>query len=324
VLLACGAARAESARAPTLTGGQEQKARITTASGVRLRGAPAPSAAEVGRLSLGVVVRELGRSDAKVRVGEAEDYWYRVAAEDGAEGWVFGALTEAFDSSRRGEIYLRIAEARLNYAAASFADLADTVRFLDRALKDVTAREARADLELARLLSLARSFASFDIEGLRKQPFKGWAAEHEKEIVYSEPAGQYYVRSELLWGLQKQYAGLPAAERAAWAAAENPLPGECEGYLPCMLYAQMETNGRYLTLYPKGQHADDAAGAIADLLSSVAEDLKEKNPVYIVPAEDRAEFRTQLAKLRALLAPVKGTRAAEALKLLDALGRHFR
>jgi hypothetical protein len=162
------------------------------------------------------------------------------------------------------------------------------------------------------------------MEGLGKQPFKSWVQGHEKEVVYSEPAGQYFVRSELLWGLQKKYAGLPAAERAAWAAAQNPLPGECEGYLPCMLHLEMETNARYLGLYPRGPHAGEAVGALADLFSAIAEDAKQPDPVYVVPAEDRADFRTQLAKLRALLAPLGGPRAAEALRLLDATARRFR
>ncbi|HZI17851.1 MAG TPA: SH3 domain-containing protein [Pyrinomonadaceae bacterium] len=317
-------AAAPAARAALAPSAQAQKSRITTASGVRLRGAPSGTAAEVARLRLGSLLRELGRSDAKARVGESEDYWYRVATPEGVEGWVFGALTEAFDPARAEEIYLRLAEARVNYAAATFADLADTVRFLDRALKEVKTRETVAELELARLLTLSRSFASFDIEGLTKQPFKGWVQEHDKEIVYSEPAGQYYVRSELLWGLQKKYSGLPVAERVAWAAAQNPLPGECEGYLPCMLHLTLETSGKYLALYPQGPHADDAAGEVADLLSSVAADAREKNPVYTVPPEDRADFRRQLTRLRTLLAPVRGVRATEARKHLDAVARRWR
>jgi hypothetical protein len=159
---------------------------------------------------------------------------------------------------------------------------------------------------------------------LSKQPFKAWVLEHEKEVVYSEPAGQYFIRAELLWNLQRKYSNLPVAERAAWAAAQNPLPGECEGYLPCMLHLEMETNARYLSLYPRGPHANDAAGAIADLFTAIAEDAKERDPVYVVPAEDRADFRTQLGKLRALLAPVGSPRAAEALKLLDAIAQRFR
>jgi len=325
-LVSCSLALAAAAfrPAPARASAQEQKARITTASGVRLRAAPAASAAEVARLQLGTVVYEQGRSDARARVGEAEDYWYRVATTGGQEGWVFGALTEPFHSGQRDEIYLRIAEARVGYAAATFGDLADTVRFLDRALREVTVREARGDLELARLLTLGRSFASIDMEGLERQPYKGWVKEHEGEAVYSEPAGQYFIRSELLWGLQKKYSGLPVAEKAAWDAAQNPLPGECEGYLPCVIHLELETNAKYLSLYPRGRNAGDAAGAIADTLLAVAEDAKEKNPVYEVPPEDRADFRAQLAKLRAVLAAAGAPRAAEALRLLDAVGARFR
>ncbi|HWS53292.1 MAG TPA: hypothetical protein VN228_04170, partial [Pyrinomonadaceae bacterium] len=65
-LSAAGAARASLPQAAAA------KSRITTASGVRVRSEPRTAAAEVGRLPLGVVVRELERSAQKERVGEAE------------------------------------------------------------------------------------------------------------------------------------------------------------------------------------------------------------------------------------------------------------
>ena len=89
-------------------------------------------------------------------------------------------------------------------------------------------------------------------------PYKSWTDEREKEIVYSEPAGQWYVHSNVFWSLQTKYKDLPVAERIAWEASQTPLPGECEGYLPCYLYKETVTSGRYLKLYPRGAHADAA------------------------------------------------------------------
>jgi hypothetical protein len=321
VAVACGpTTRANPAAALR----QETPTRIINASGVRVRSSPETTATEVLKLSLGALVRQLGRTPTKARVGQAEDYWYHVAAENGAEGWVFGALTEAYDPARRDQIYRRIAAARLANAAATFGDLAETVVFLNRAVTSLTAREALAELELARLQALGRSFASISIEDLEKTPYKQWAQEHEASVVYSEPAGQYFVNSERLWALREKYADLPFAERIAWEAAQTPLPGECEGYLPCYLYTETMTNGRYLKLYPRGQHAAAALGEIADFLSTVVRDAREQNPLYEVPAEDRAEFSKTLAELRAQLASVTHPRAAEARRLLEELARRFK
>src|SRR5256714_4208291 len=176
--------------------------RITTASGVRVRNEPDTNTDELARLQLGVVVDELERSQEKAKVGQAEDYWYLVAAPGGLKGWVFGGLTAPFDASRRAEIYRRIADERLANASASFTDLADLVRFLDRATREVARRDALAELEFARLRALARSLSSIPAEQHESPSYKRWTAERAAEIVYSEPSGQWYVRADIIWDLQ--------------------------------------------------------------------------------------------------------------------------
>ena len=316
-LTGVAAARA-SQSAPT-------KSRITTASGVRVREEPRTGASEVGRLALGVVVRELERSAHRERVGEAEDHWFRVAAPDGVEGWVFGGLTAAFDADRREEIYQQLAAARVGNAAATFAELSDLVVFLERAVTETKRRETLAELELARLIALQRSLASVGFEDLGKPPYAAWTKAREEQIVYSEPAGQWFVRAELFWDLQRKFADLPAAaERIAWEAAQVPLPGECEGYLPCHMYLLTESEGRYLKLYPRGLHAADALKTIGEFLDGVNEDAAGNNPVYGVPDEDRAEFRKTVAALRAQVAPATHALRERVLTQLDELARRFR
>jgi hypothetical protein len=312
--------------AGTARGAQDAaaKSRITTASGVRVRSGPRTAAEEVGRLPLGVVVRELERSAQRERVGEAEDYWFRVAAPNGVEGWVFGGLTAAFEDKRREEIYTQLAAARVANAAATFAELSDLVVFLERAVTEITRREALAELELARLVALQRSLASIGFEDLEKPPFAAWTKAREAQIVYSEPAGQWFVRAELFWDLQRKFQDLPAAERIAWEGAQAPLPGECEGYLPCYLYILTESEGRYLKLYPRGAHAADALKNIADFFGAVTEDAASNNPVYAVPEEDRADFLKTLAELRAQVAPVQHALRERVLTQLDELARRFR
>lgn len=296
---------------------------IVTAAGARLRERPAAAAAETGRLQLGAVVDALERSAEKSRVGSSEDFWHLVAAPGGARGWVYGGLVSPFDPAQRDSLYLKLVKDRLANSSATFADLSELVRFLDRATREVKARDALAELELSRLVALARALAAMPFEHLSEQPYKTWTDERAEEVVYSEPAGQWYVRQELFWSLQRKYAGLPAAERAAWEGAQTPMPGECEGYLPCYLYMETESNGKYLKLYPRGAHADAALDSISEMLGQVVEDLRGGNPVYEVPRADRANFRRSVAALRAQLAPVPAAKKARVLGRLDTIAKRF-
>ena len=312
-----------SARAQVPQAQDAQRFRITTAAGVRVRAQPDASASEVAKLPFGAVVRELGQSQEKARVGAAEDFWYMVNTPDGTLGWVFGGLTAPFDAARRAEIYQRVADERLANKSASFADLTDLVRFLDRATKEVTRRDAVAALELARLTALARSLSSIPVDQHDSPAYKQWTTERDKEIVYSEPAGQWFVRADLLWNLQKKYADLPVGERIAWAAAETPLPGECEGDLGCTLYYASATHGQYLKLYPRGPHAAAALDAIAETFKYVTDDMRASEHVYQVPPEGKDDFRKTVATLRGQLGAVPSPKAAALLSQLEEIARHF-
>lgn len=296
---------------------------IVTAAGARLRERPETAAAETGRLQLGAVVDEAERSAEKSKVGASEDFWYLVSAPGGARGWVFGALVSPFDPAQRDAVYVKLSKDRLANSAATFADLSELVRFLDRAAREVKGREPLAELELARLVALARSLAAMPFEHQSEPPYKTWTDEREKEVVYSDPAGQWYVRQELFWNLQRRYAGLPAAERAAWEGAQTPMPGECEGYVPCYLYMEMETNGKYLKLYPRGAHADAALNALSEMLGHIVESFREGNSPYEVPRADRANFRKSVAALRAQLALVPAAKRARVTGQLDTIVKHF-
>ncbi len=235
------------------------KSRITTATGVRVRTAPQTTAQEVTKLQLGLVVEVSERTAAREKIGAAADYWYRVAAPGGAEGWLFGGLTAPFDPQRRVESYLKIANDRLKIEEASFAERADLYKFLDRVAPEAKEGAALAELELLRLLALHQSLAAMPFDKLDAAPYKDWTKEHEKLIVYSEPAGLWFVRADALWALEKKYRGLAVAERIAWEASRLPLPGECEGYLPCYLSLVGLTDGEYLKLYPRGAHVGEAS-----------------------------------------------------------------
>lgn len=305
--------------------GQAPKGRlIVTGAGARLRERPETDAAEAGKLQLGAVVDEWERTAERSRVGSSEDFWHLVSAPGGARGWVFGGLVAPFDSAQREATYLRLTRERLAHADATFADLSELVRFLERATREVKRRDALAELELARLNALARSLARIPLEDLDQQPYKSWTDKHQQEIVYSEPAGQWYVNSERFWGLQRKYSDLPLAERAAWDASQTPLPGECEGYLPCYIYKEAETDGRYLKLYPRGAHADAALSKLAESLESITGSLRGKDSPYEVSRADRPSLRRGLDELRAQLALVPAAKKARVLAQLDEIARRFR
>ncbi|MCA1634499.1 MAG: SH3 domain-containing protein [Acidobacteria bacterium] len=328
-LVACvfvRAGAAAAARGPQQEAAAASKARIVTATGARVRSAPSASAGEVGRLQLGVVVRELERSSGREKVGAAEDYWYRVAApgSGGVEGWVFGGLTASFDAGRRVEIYRRLAGDRLKAEESGFSDRIELVGFLERAAPEMKRRDERGEVELLRLLALHKALAVVPIEKQSESPYQAWVKKYAPQIVYSEPAGQWFVRSELFWDLQKKYGDLPLGERIAWEASQIPLPGECEGYLPCYMYLYTVTEGRYLKLYPRGAHAGEALGQIADSLAGIVKSMSSPESPYEVPAADRAEFGRTVALLRSQLGGPPHPKRALALKHLDALARRFR
>ena len=330
VFVACGLLLAlcpsGMSAAPPPTPRQEASSseRITTATGARLRTAPQTTADEVTKLALGVVVRELERSAAKERIGAVEDFWYRVAAPGGAEGWVFGGLTAPFDARRRAETYLKLANDRLKIEEASYADSVSLLGFVERATPELKTRNAVAEFELLRLLALHKTLGAIPLEKLNESPYKELVKEREALAAYSEPAGRWFVRADALWELEKKYRGLPVAERIAWEASRIPLPGECEGYLPCNLSATVMTEGEYLKLYPRGAHAGEALDGISSLLDAVLEDAKSNNPVYEVPAEDRASFRKEVGDLGIIITRTGHPKSAAVLQKLNQLAARFR
>jgi Bacterial SH3 domain len=297
------------------------KSRITIASGVRVRSTPSTSGEEVARLQIGTVVNELEQSSAKEKVGSSEDYWYRVATGDGKEGWVFGGFTAPFDSNRVAEIYRSLARERLKVENLTFFDLADLARFLSSATADVKDEKALAELEFARLVAMKRAVGQIPADYEKGSPYDTWIKANEASLIYSDPAAVHFLKSQLLWDLQKKYNALPIAEAVAWEAANNPIGGECEGYVPCHLAALNMMLGRYVALYPRGAHADEA-------LTSIAEDLKglvdlQKGEGQPIP-EVRAEGRKELATLRDVVTKAASPKKAAALDHIAKLAQYYK
>lgn len=137
------------------------------------------------------------------------------------------------------------------------ADVAAGIRLADR-LAAIPGPEAA----LWRYRCIARALTGVDYETREKEPAKSWLAQHDGEVIFSEPAGAYFVAQDQLWELWEKSKGSPLAEEIAWEAANTPLGGECEGYLSCYLEADLRGVGRYLDSYPKGKWAQGALAAV--------------------------------------------------------------
>lgn len=188
------------------------------------------------------------------------------------------------------------------------------------------AKAKAADAEFKRLLRLRTALGKIPPDKLDREPHKSFIKRNEKDIVYSDPAGQWFVRSDLFWALSKKYATLPIADDIAWAAAENPVPGECEGYVNCHVYVVADTYGRYLRSYPDGRSSKKALAKMTEYLGYIADDISDKKGNYEGPAEasDRAELAKTIGEMRAVLAGVSHAERAKVISQLDTIGGAFK
>lgn len=311
------AAAAVSAQEVKLSAAQ---AKMTTASAVRARNAPQVAATEVTRLKLGTVLSAVARSADEFEVGGKKDYWYRVNLPTGEAGWVYGGLLTDYDPARRVEILGRVIGERLKVEGMNFEDGTDLYNFVSGALAEAREPQARAEYELLKLQALGHSMSAVPFGERERPPYRDWHKAHEQELVYSEPSGQWLVRSELFWELERKYHGSPAGERIAWEAAQNPLPGECESDEVCGFLYLNDTEGRYLGLYPNGAHAAEALKNIDEALASqeLESMLNSKSrDKYVV--EQRAELRKALTGLRVAVSKTSSAEKASILKKLDRL-----
>lgn len=285
--------------------------KISTASGVRVRTAPQAGASEVARLPIGTVVQELERSADKERIGQSEDYWYRIAAADQIQGWVFGSLIAPFDPARHEEIYRKIATERIKATETSFGDQVDLANFLKRAATEGVQPEIAAEFELGYLLALKRALDFLSYDQSRQQPYQSWLEAQAREVIYNEVAGNWLINSDRFWELHEKYRALPIGDKIAWAGASNPLPGECEGSISCTLGYINKTEGKYLFFYPNGSHAEEALTTIADFL--------KRDHYHQIDPEEHADLRKETEILRAVILKTSSTKKATLLQQLDRL-----
>lgn len=269
---------------------------IATAAGARVRAQASTSSAELRRVKLGELIKVLEKTKAD---------WYKIeipAKPKNVVGWMSGQVADDWDSDKREEIYRRIVDKNYKASGMSFGDASELFEFLVKAQNELKSSKYSPDFAYKQLVVLKQTLKAVPFNKGESNPYKSFLKANEKSIVYSEPSAEWYIRSEIIWDLQKKYAEAQVAEDIAWLGAQNPLPGECEGYVNCYLFVLRETDARYLELYPNGKHTAESLKTIQNLLEPIVADLAEKK-VYNGPTDvtDRAEFNRLIAEIRTIV-----------------------
>jgi hypothetical protein len=170
-------------------------------------------------------------------------------------------------------------------------------------LADQLAAQQGPEAVLWRVRVLSRALEAVTSENREQKPIAAWLAKHKDELNYSEPSGQYYLLQAQMWDLYEKYKDTPLAEDFAWEAANTLLGGECEGYLPCYTQAELQSMGRYLELYPRGQFVEFA---LEDLYWMLEIPSAEEYPL---DANDKAITKEILDRWDKVLAKVPKTEA---------------
>ena len=295
--------------------------KITAVSAVRARTGPQVGAQEITRLRLGTVVDAVARSAEQSEIGGKTDYWYRVALPGGEPGWIFGGLLQEYDPARRQAAIDAIIEDRLKIESMTFEDGVDFYNFVAGELDQIEAPgEVRGRLELMRLHALSRAVGAISGGEQVRPPYRDFSKAHAEEIYYHELAGIWAVRPDAFWDLERRYHGSLIGERIAWDAAQALRGGECESDEVCNFLDLCETQGRYLRLYPDGEHASEAIRNITESLASedVSGTLAGSGGDKYLVAERKA-VKKAVAELRPVVAKTKSPEKDELLKLLGEL-----
>jgi len=287
---------------------------IVSVTSARVRSEPDTKSNNVKTLNVGTILPVLDTNSG----------WYKVKFSDDKSGWISKTVSMDFDSAQIGVIYQSIVEKYFKGKEMNFADASQIYNFL-KTIPNGISDESAANLNFKRLLALSIALKKIPLENLDENSYKSFVKTNEKEIAYSDPAGQYYVRSDAFWQLHNKYKNFPIGEEIAWQAANNPLPGECEGYVNCYLYELRVTDGEYLNFYPGGKYSKKALQDIISLLEPLVADLKDKK-IYTAATDisDRAEFNRYLVQLRTIISRIPHLEKSKALQQINQLGEGYR
>lgn len=222
---------------------------ITSGSGARMRPAPKTGGKTIVSLPVGEIVTVLQRGDKRETIGKMQNYWYKVK-HNNQTGWIYGASLLPFDAKHQNYIVRHIIKDRLAQKR-SFAEYADTTRFVKKLQTTINDPGFWLELEFYRMQLLAQSVQALQQKSsAMKHP---WYTENKEELFYHEMAGGYYLKTQFLWKAIDKKIKQPAADPFAWYTSKQDIGGECEGEVGCYMGMIILTTGAYLKRFPAGQ-----------------------------------------------------------------------
>ena len=240
-------------------------------------------------------------------------------------GWIAKRITEPYDASRPGIQFQRIANKYLSREKIGFSTAKELFEYLPNAADDAKTYEVGGDLRLKSLIAMGYALKAIPFGKSDTSPYKEFLEKYSEDVVFSEPAGEWYVKSQQYWELHQRYRKHKIAETIAWKAAGNPLPGECEGYINCYLYLLRATQGEYLNFYPSGKFSKQAIGNINGLLQPIVSDIQTKSSYYTTSdISDRAEFNRMLSELRKIVSRTPLLEKQAVLKQIKQIAEGYR
>lgn len=256
---------------------------------------------------------------SKIQLTESTD------TENGKTGWISNSITAKYNASKPGVVYQSIANKYFSRRKMSFSTAKELYLFLPKAADEAKTFDVGGDLRLKSLMALATALRTITPPKAGKSPYKEFLLMHKEDVVYSEPAGEWYVRSEKFWQLHERYRKHKVGEKIAWHAAGNPTPGECEGYINCHLYRLRITHGEYLNFYPNGSHSKEALRDVYNMMQPIISDLPRKRVYYTASdISDRAEFNRMLADLRKIISKSPHLEKTKILKQINRIAEGHR
>ena len=288
---------------------------IVTAANVTVRQSASAKSARLASAKLGKILTVVQKGSS----------FHQVEYENGKDGWIAATYTRDFEVDKRETLYREIGDKYLKTKTFDYANAAEVTDFLRTAQAFVKTDKARADLAFKRLRFIAAALKAIPSGKGGQFPYKTFIKANERDIVFSEPSAEWYVRTESLWELHEKFIKTPPAEEIAWTAAQTPVPGECEGYINCYLYNIRAQDGEYLNFYPNGKYAQKALITIGKYLDPFVADIKEK-AVYTPPSDisDRAEFNRFLTEIRAIISKAPNIEKNKILKQINDLGEGYK
>jgi Bacterial SH3 domain len=285
---------------------------IVNVTEARVRTAPNLNAKVLGATKLGTVYSVVSQKTG----------WVNINFNAGNSGWISATVVEPFDESRRSMIYQKLAGKYLNRAKLDFDTASEVFDFLSNIQSEVTGSNAESYFAFNRLVALAAALEAAPFDKIDKAPYKTFAAANDADVVYSEPAGQYFVIADRFWDLREKYSSLPIAEEIAWKGSQTFLPGECEGFVVCHLFNLRDTTAKYLEFYPKGTHSGEAVKNVAEYLESIAAGANsDEDTGYYISSEpdDKTQLEKYVIELREIVSKTSSPLKPKILDFLETI-----